>query len=208
MAGNFQRSADAEQIEASVIRRDIPRVYHFTPLQQVAGILEHGGIHPRGILRSLGVSFNDDSTRWSPSRQKSEELAGYVAVGVARAWGMMQREPDCVVFGLDRRLLWRLGTSFIGFWSSSNEISGLEDVRARQTIDYFNEMFDNPTSSFPAPPPGECLVEGSIPLTEITALYVRDAEHGQRVRNAVAAAHISYTGPTIKLVEAAWIFGR
>ena len=131
----FEPSAEARGIQASARRRRIQQIYHFTPLAQVAGILANGGIHPRTVLRARGIDFKDEPSRWSNNYQKAEELAPYVAAGIARPWGMMQNEPECVVFGLNPRQLWRSGTSFLGDWSSRAEIRGVEDVRSREGLE-------------------------------------------------------------------------
>lgn len=170
-------------------------------------ILANGGIHPRTILRGRNIPFKDDPGRWSPDGRKAEELAPYVAMGIKRPWGMMQHEPDCVVFGIQARQLWRRGTAFIGEWSSSGTITGAADVRAREGIAHFDAMFDNPNSDFPAPPPGEILIHGSVGLEDVTWLYVRDKEHGQRVQAVVRTANIAYSGPSIKLNASPRIFG-
>ena len=194
-------------IETSARRRQIQRVYHFTPLAQVSSILEHGGIHPRTVLRARGISFNDDPNRWSNNQKKAEELASYVAVSIARPWGMMQNEPQCVVFGIDPCQLWREHTAFLGAWSSENTIRGISDVEAREGIEHFDAMFDNEHAQWPAELPGEILVRGSIGLEDILRLYVRDEDHERSLRRAVEAAKIRYSGPTIRLEQASWIFG-
>lgn len=203
----FTPAAEARAIEASVRRRGITQIFHFTPLSQVPRILAHGGIHPRNVLRARGIVFNDDHRRWSAEARKSEELAQYVATGIARPWGMMQHEPNCVVFGLNAQLLWRSGTSFLGGWSSRNEIAGIADVRARQTAGHFDAMFDNPTSAFPAPLPGEVLLDGSVPLQQVVAVYAKDEAHRQLIQATVREAQIAYRGPTLRLQVASWIYG-
>ena len=202
-------SVDARAIRRSVERRQIRSVYHFTPMSQVPGILQHGGIHPRLVLRQLGVNFSDDARRWSRvnDQRKSEELSAYVAVSVARPWGMMQNEPDCVVFAVNRDVLWRAGTAFIGRWSWHDEIRGIADVDGHGSVEHFDAMFDNEYSNWPVPLPGEVLLRGSIDLADVVCIYVRDEGHEGRLRALVAEARIRYSGPKLRLEQAAWIFG-
>ena len=161
----FEEAAEAAEIRASAQRRRLESVRHYSPLSQVASVLDHGGIHPRRWLRALGVTFNDDWRRWASTREKSEELVDYTAVSVISPWGMMKDDPDCVVFAIAKRQLWRKGTAFIGGWSSTRDIRGRADVEAREGVEAFDSMFDNPSSNWPAPIPGEILVRGSIPLS-------------------------------------------
>ena len=193
----MDESPDAEAIRGSVDRRQIDEVYHYSPLSQVPGILAFGGIHPRVELRRRGIAFDDDPGRWSNDRLKSEQLAPYIAVGIARPWGMMQRDPTCVVFGINTSVLLRRGTCFIGTWSSSGTIGGRNHVRTKRGIESFDVMFDNRYSNFPTPLPGEILIEGSIPLSEITRMYVRSHEHFCLVRNELLKSNYDFSGVRI-----------
>lgn len=205
----FRPGLEEAAIRASVARRRIREIYHFTPFDQVPSILEHVGIHPRSVLRARGIPFNDDPLRWSNNPRKAEELIGYVSAGIARAWGMMQYHRDCVVFGIGARQLWREGTAFLGAWSSRGEISGVEDVRAREAARCFDEMFDNPNTAFPSPVPGEVLICGSVGLGEVTCVYFRSHEHQQRVVQRIRSAGISsYRGPSLQARIAPSIYGR
>lgn len=169
-------------------------MYHYTPIEQVPGIIRHGGIHPRSVLRERGIRFNDDYGRWSNRREKAEALVDYVAVGVLRPWGMM-REPDCVVFSIDSEVLLRARVAFMGGWSSRDEIGNIADVRAREGIASFDAMFDNPTTSWPSPVPGEVLVWGSIQEKDITCLYVRNEQHLEEVRQVLRRNNVQRRPP-------------
>lgn len=158
-------------------------MYHYAPLSQVPGIVQHGGIHPRAVLRERRIEFNDDPSRWSNDYAKAEALTDYVAVGVARPWGMMQHDPDCVVFGIRSDVLLRDGTAFMGVWSSSGEIRGLSDVEAHEGTASFNAMFDNATSTWPSELPGEILIKGTLRPQDIT--HVRSQVHLDRVRDVL-----------------------
>ena len=194
----FEEAAEAAEIRASAQRRRLESVRHYSPLSQVASVLDHGGIHPRRWLRALGVTFNDDWRRWASTREKSEELVDYTAVSVISPWGMMKDDPDCVVFAIAKRQLWRKGTAFIGGWSSTRDIRGRADVEAREGVEAFDSMFDNPSSNWPAPIPGEILVRGSIPLSDCGLVYVRSQEHLAQLRAAVRESGINYRGPSMK----------
>lgn len=208
MCAIFLPSADATAIEASVRRRGIREIYHFTRLEHVPSIFGNAGLHPRTELRARGVEFNDDPSRWSNDLRKAKELSGYLATSIARPWGMMRDEPDCVVFSLNPRLLWRDGSAFIGGWSSSNEIRGVADLHSRERVEQFDAMFDNPNSGWPAPLPGEVLIRGSIALDEVVRLYARDVAHAGRIKATLDAANLNYHGPTLQLQVAAWIYPR
>ena len=205
-ADDFQQSPEAAFVMESVNRRGITEFFHFTPIEAVPSILAHEGIHPRTVLRERGIPFDDDPGRWSNDLRKAAELEPYVATGIARPWGMMKDYPDCVVFSLKPRLLWRLGTSFIGVWSSSSEIQGIADVEARERAAAFDAMFDNPAAAFPAPLPGEVLVRGTIGLHDVKEVVARDQDHAHRIREVVKEAHIRYHGPRMTLSVKPYIY--
>lgn len=180
-------------------------MYHYAPLSQVPGIVQYGGIHPRAVLREHGIEFNDDPSRWSNDYRKAEALTDYVAVGVARPWGMMQHDPDCVVFGIHSDVLLRDGTAFIGVWSSRGEIRGLRDVEAHEGSASFDAMFDNATSNWPSDLPGEVLIRGTIRPADITHLYVRSQAHLDRVQDGLHRSGVRNRPPYGARV-AAWVF--
>ena len=199
IADNFQPSPEAPLIEASVNRRGIKRFFHFAPIEAVPSILAHRGIHPRSVLRERAIQFVDAPQRWSNNPRKAAELEPYVATGIVGPWGMMRHYPDCVVFSLEPRLLWRAGTSFVGKWSSSNQIQGVADVEARESVAAFDSMFDNSASVFPAALPGEVLILGSISLHDVRAVLARDQQHIERILKVVREARLHYPGPPIGL---------
>ena len=206
-SGNFPLSADADAIRASIQRRQLREVYHYTPIGQVPGIVQHGGIYPRDVLRRRGIPFNDDPSRWSNRVEKAEAMTGYVAVSIARPWGMMQHEPDCVVFGIGSDVLLRVGTAFMGAWSSRREIQNLDDVIAREGIESFDAMFDNPTTNWQSELLGEILVKGTILREDISRLYVRSQDHLVHVNRVCAEAGVQARPPYGTQI-ASWIFGR
>lgn len=132
-------------------------------------------------------------------------MTDYVAVGVARPWGMMQHEPDCVVFGIRSDVLLRDGTAFMGVWSSGGEIRGLSDVEAHEGIASFNAMFDNATSNWPSKLPGEILIRGTLRPQDIMHLYVRSQTHLRHVRDGLRRSGVRNRPPYSARV-AAWIF--
>ena len=194
-SGTYPLSADADAIRESIRWRRLTEVYHYAPLSQVPGIVQHGGIHPRAVLRERGILFRDAPQRWSNMREKAEALTDYIAIGVRPPWGMMKDDPECVVFGVHPDVLLRDGTAFMGNWSSRGEIRGLRDVEAHEGITSFNAMFDNHTTKWPSPIPGEVLIKGTIRPEDITALYVRSQEHLARVNNECAMAGVSEQAP-------------
>ena len=153
-------------------------------------------------------AFNDDPSRWSNDPVKAEELVDYVSVSIARAWGMMQHHSDCLVFGIGARQLWREGTAFLGYWSSAGRFRGLDDVRAHEAAQCFDDMFDNPNAAFPSPVPGEVLIRGSIGLEDVTCVYFRSDEHRRRVVEAIRSSGIRYHGPRLTTRIAPYIYGR
>ncbi|MDE2696865.1 MAG: hypothetical protein OXH97_10190 [Chloroflexota bacterium] len=176
-------------------------MYHYSPLSQVPGILKHRGIHPREVLRARGIEFRDDPLRWSNRPQKAEALAGYVAIGVIRPWGMMQHDTDCVVFGIKSDILMRDGTAFIGDWSSSGDIRDLTDVDEKTGVASFDAMFDNPTTNWPSPIPGEVLIRGTISDSDVTYLYVRSQDHLDKVNRACVDAGVTLQPPYRALIR-------
>ena len=158
-----ENGLDANAIRGSVQRRRIRQIFHLTRLGRLPDIFRAGGLLSRRQLDTLKIGYQ--MSGWG-STEKAEEMADYICCSVLSPWGMSSQEPETkALITLDPKLLWRAGTLFSGKWSSHGDIS-LDTLLQDQTVASFDFMFDNETTNFPSPPPGEVLIPDRILVDE------------------------------------------
>lgn len=159
----FISGPDSAALEASVLRRRIRRLWHVTHISALESIFKHGAILSRASMDSMGIEY--EMSTWGTSG-KEEEMADYICCSLVPPWGMAKKDPETkVVLSLDPRLIWREGTVFSPEWSSSNTVM-VSELQSKYTIQAFDSMFDNPTTSWPSPYSVEIVVFGKIPVHE------------------------------------------
>jgi len=159
----FVPSQHSELIKQSVQRRGISRVWHLSRVSQLRDIFGAGALLSRAEMDRLGIVYG--MSGWG-NDAKAEELKDYICCSVVCPWGMSKEEPETkALISLDPKVLLREGLLFCGTWSSFGDVS-IDNLRGNCTVEAFDLMFENATSSFPAPPPGEFLVPKCIPVSE------------------------------------------
>lgn len=160
---SFVPSPHSSAIQQSITRRRISAVWHLTRLSQLPGIFQAGALLSRAEMDVLGVSYG--MSGWG-SDAKARELENFICCSVVCPWGMSKDDPQTkALIQLTPKILLREGVLFCGSWSSFGQISS-PSILSNCTADAFDQMFNNMTSPFPAPPPGEFLVPKCIPLSE------------------------------------------
>lgn len=159
-------------MQQSIQRRGIRKVWHLTYLNQLPNIFRAGGLLSRTQMDKLSIPYG--MSGWG-NEAKGQELRDYICCSVVCPWGMSKEQPETkALISLHPRVLLRNGVLFCGTWSSFNEVS-LQTLLKNSSVEAFNLMFENPTSSFPAPPPGEFLVPNSVPISEfLSHIYFYD----------------------------------
>jgi hypothetical protein len=160
----FKPSADAARLRASVERRGIIRLYHYTASINLRSILAHGAVYSRAQMNARGIAFTGHG--WGRAG-KDEELSDYICCSFVPHWGMISRETETqAVLAFRADLVWRAGTLFCPGNSASNEFD-INTLTADTTVNAFDALFDNPNGSWPRPYQCEVLVRDEIPLDSL-----------------------------------------
>jgi len=169
----FTPGHDAQRIQASVQRREVKAIYHYTAITNLPSILREGGLLSRDQMNAKGILYLGHG--WGRPG-KEQELEDYICCGFVPHWGMLrkEREPQAVL-ELTPDLIWRHGTIFCPGNSASNEFN-LEMLRDMNTVEAFDAMFDNPDTSFPIPYQCEVMVYRKIPLGHLRATHFQTTE--------------------------------
>jgi hypothetical protein len=174
----FVPSQHSNSIQQSVQRRGISRVWHLTRVTQLKNIFGRGALLSRAEMDRLGIPYG--MSGWG-NDAKAEELKDYICCSIICPWGMSKEEPETkALISLDPMVLLREGSLFCGTWSSFGDIS-IKSLLGNCTIEAFDLMFENTTSPFPAPSPGEFLVPNCIPVSEFhPRIYFYDEQVKQQ----------------------------
>ncbi len=173
---SFERSADADAIESIVRRRRIQRLWHLSRVDHLKSIFSKRGLLSRAKMDQAGIAY--DMSSWGAAG-KDEELKDYICCSLASPWGMARHDSDSkVLLQLQPSLLWRDGTLFSPDWSSHNEIT-LSSLLRNNTARVFDSMFQNSTTDFPSPAPGEILIPHSIDLAYFIPLMFFHSEQSK-----------------------------
>jgi len=110
-------------IRNEAVERGIPYLLHFTQIQNLAGIIEHG-LLPRTML-----SERDDVTAWASGRHRLDGRNDAISVSIsavnARMFGAKKREsghPHWVILLLDPCILWTHRCRFLRRSAASKEM--------------------------------------------------------------------------------------
>lgn len=159
----FRPGQHSSQIKQRIQRRGISRVWHLSRVTQLVDIFRAGALLSRAEMDRLGIPYG--MSGWG-NVAKAEELKDYICCSIVCPWGMSKEEPETKsLISLNPEVLLRDGSIFCGTWSSFGHIS-IEKLLGNCTVEAFDLMFQNMTSPFPAPPPGEFLVPKCIPVSE------------------------------------------
>ena len=181
-------------MERSIQRRGIQKLWHLTQINHLPNIFRAGGLFSRTQMDMLGIPY--EMSGWG-SETKAEELRDYICCSVVCPWGMSKEQPETkALIALHPRILLKKGVLFCGTWSSFNDVS-LSTLLNNNTVEAFDLMFENPTSSFPAPPPGEFLVPNSIPISEfLPYVYFYDDPTKQKATELCSKIYLT-TGNSV-----------
>lgn len=166
--------SDAVAIATSVKSRGIRSIWHLTQITSLPSIFNSGGLICRAKLDEAGIDY--EMSGWG-TPGKEEEFKNYISCSIVSPWGMANKGSEAkALVTLKSVVLQFEGVLFCGIWSSFNEVS-LDTMQDNTTVEAFNLMFDNPTSPFPSPVPGEILVPYFIPLAAFTGpIYLSNEE--------------------------------
>lgn len=164
-------------------------VWHLTRVTQLRDIFRIGALLSRSEMDRLGIPYG--MSGWGSS-EKAEELKRFICCSIIYPWGMSSQEPETkALICLKPIVLLRKGVSFCGAWSSFNDVA-VSNVFDNCTAEAFDLMFENVTSDFPAPPPGEFLVPDCIPISEfLPRVYFYDEDTKQRAIQSCSDVNIS-----------------
>lgn len=180
------------QIQSIVAGRAIKHVLHFTRLDNMPSIAQHG-LLPRGVLSSQGIPFvhNDDvrldgavgATCLTLSWPNYKMFYRYRTANPNVAW---------VVFSLKPSVLWENDCAFCIENAASNRVRAIQ-LAERKRVAALAALFDDHDcypdrtklgipEHFPTNPQAEILLFGGLPLTAVQVVLVPSQGVANRVR--------------------------
>lgn len=199
MVHPFQPGRDHVRLQASVSRRSIVGIFHYTYLGGLPSIFRSGGLLSRANLHKDGTEYKGHGYG-RPG--KEAELCDYIFCSLVPPWGMMGKEEDnMALLEVSPRLIWREGTIFCPNNSAFNEFS-LKDLLGNNTADVFDTLFPNPNASWPTNLMAEIMVRDMIPAYDIIRLHFlrgEDKQQADHLSRGVQIPQEYYPSEHIKL---------
>lgn len=172
--GPYGNAPHAAALRASIQRRGLACIYHYTPADQLQSIFQHGAIFCRRRLTALGIPYRGHGWGYAGKEQEMQE---YIVCGFCPHWGMIRGETRPIaVIELDGSLIWRAGTIFCPGNSASNEYD-IATLEAADPVTTFESLFPDNRSSWPTNYQAEVLVRDAIGLKYFRHLIFSHNEH-------------------------------
>lgn len=174
-----RQSERVENIRAQVEARHIPFLVHFTPLSNVASILEHG-LRSRSALDGQDFVFTDQyrSDGWLDWISTSICFPNYKMFYAKK--NSMRVGPWAILL-IKKQVLWELDCKFILTNAASYEIKLFRNDRW-SSVDAFEDMFGQPEhriaipDSYPTDPQAEVMIRNKVPRSYIGGILVEREE--------------------------------
>jgi hypothetical protein len=165
--------------QVNVRKRHLRELYHFTPLDNLPGIIAAGGVLSRRQTDERGLK----SLRNSWGNPEKEHILGteYICLSITNQWKMLSSvmmklaDPPAVLV-VAPRVIWYEGTCFLPKNSASREIV-VSRLPTWTDVAHFDALFPAPDARGPVDVQAEVLVRDYIPLGDISkiAFHNQDA---------------------------------
>lgn len=130
------------QIKLSVKMREISSLIHFTKIDNVPGILEHGLLGRETIIqKEINSAFND---QYRYDGQTDAVCASISFPNYKMFYGLQKSHPeqDWVILRLDARILWELPCAFSITNAAKKSVTSIP-IEERKGIKAFSKMFED-----------------------------------------------------------------
>jgi len=155
--------------QVNVRKRHLRELYHFTPLDNLPGIIAAGGVLSRRQTDERGLK----SLRNSWGNPEKEHILGaeYICLSITNQWKMLSSvmmklaDPPAVLV-VAPRVIWYKGTCFSPKNSANRDIIASE-LLTWTDLGRFDALFPAPDERRPIDAQAEVLVRGCIPLDDV-----------------------------------------
>jgi len=164
--------------QVNVRKRHLRELYHFTPLDNLPGIIA-AGVLSRRQMDERGLK----SLRNSWGNPEKERILGaeYICLSITNQWKMLSSvmmklaDPPAVLV-VAPRVIWYEGTCFSPKNSANRDIIASE-LPTWTHLTHFDALFSAPDERRPTDAQAEVLVRGCIPLDDVKkiAFYSQSA---------------------------------
>ena len=177
------RQGEDISIQKECAERNIDRLFHFTPIEHLDSILQHGMLTPNACTRRSIASTPNDAVRYDGQDAicLSIEWPNYKLF-----WNFRKRDTARVwaVISIQHRVMWEKRVCFNTTNAADNSMSG-QSFAARQGLHKFQELFGdcsgkvradlNLPNDLPTNPQAEVLCLDHIEPAYFHAVFFNDA---------------------------------
>lgn len=187
-------------IEAECATRNIDRLFHFTPVENLDSILQHGLLTPKACTADSVAYTANDAARYDGQDAicLSIEWPNW-----SLFWSFRQRDTarQWVLLQLHHKVLWEKRVCFNTTNAADNSMSS-QTFEARQGVHKFLELFDDWGTKKRAAlgvrphlttnPQAEVLCIDNIEAAYITDIHLLDAELFKKYNQLYPGGHVTY----------------
>jgi len=188
------------QIQRIVAERSIAHVLHFTRLDNMPSIAQHG-LLPRGVLSSHGIPFvHNDDVRLDGATSASCLTISWPNYKMFYRYRTANPNVAWVVLSLKPSVLWENDCAFCIENAASNRVRAIrmpdrKEVSALASIFDDHDFYPNRAqiglpAHFPTNPQAEILLFGNIPLTTIQSVLAPSIDVAESVRAILSTVPI------------------
>lgn len=161
-------------LRASLRRRRLHRLFHFTPADHLRSIFRTGALFCRRELIARKIPFSGHGWGYLG---KEQEFGDYVICGFCPHWGMIRREERPIaVMKVESEILLVDGALICPGNSASNEYT-LDNLRTNDPFELFDGLFPDPTGNWPTNYQAEVLIPNMIPLNCVKEVLAPRDDH-------------------------------
>ena len=180
----YREKADATEFEEVIEKLHIRRLFHFTPLDNLASIIKTGHILSRKYLEDNGLAaVTNDPYRWDGELNHINTSLTLPNLYLYNCFQGRYRGRQSVLLELDPALIYKQGSLFT--FTNAGSAVGKTPENKGLTLDHFKRIFeinvDEPQDlfnrivfSFTIDTQAEVMVEEYIPLNMVKAIHTDD----------------------------------
>jgi hypothetical protein len=175
--------ADADKIQAVLVRHSRRTFVHWTPASAVPSILEYG-VLCRRELEARGISYEPHGYGRAG---KEDDFAGHVCLGFLPHWGMMRGETGpSAVLDIRASVVTIEGTFYCPDNTARNDYDFAE-VSSWTSAQHLDELFAGPTDFKSANYQAEIWVPNGVAVDDIRTVWFRSEEDRDAVVTAMGS---------------------
>jgi hypothetical protein len=189
--------------QANIRKRSLSRLFHFTPIRNLPGILSAGALLSRKGVKNLGIAAIRNN--WG-SYQKEQVLgSNYVCLSITNQWSMLRKLASRMdhwpaILVINPRVIWYEGTCFSPTNSASSTISARTLLKCTK-MTHLDDLFSEPDTNWPSDLQAEVLVRDRIALIDVEEIVFYDLDAYEHAKEVCSIRNEDEWGVSVRITS-------